>query len=189
MGIFLIFMPESPAYLHYKGKFKQSRDVFKRISRINKIPFVEFKFIEEHIIEKKIGNPKNWENTSLLTLFKNKTSIFNLISMTLNWAVVSFSWYVVGFNVHYFKGNPYRNSFLLGFSDVAANILTRSFQYCSPTKFIFMGCFIEVFIISIIYLIFNSHYFMVPLCIILLRCGITIGFSLSYYGNSEFFPS
>ena len=30
---------------------------------------------------------------------------------------------------------------------------------------------------------------MVPLCIVLMRAGVTTGFSLSYYGNSEYFPS
>ena len=79
------------------------------------------------MLEKKIGDLKAKENTSIKTLVKNKRSIINLSAMTLNWCVVSFCWYVIGFNVHYFHGNPFINSFLLGLADVGANLLTRAF--------------------------------------------------------------
>jgi len=107
--------------------------------------------------------------------------------MCINWTAISFSWYIMGFYIHYFHGNLFINTMLLGMADVFANMLTRSFQVLSTTRFIFLISFIFVSIVSIVYLIFSSHYVMVPICIVLMRAGITVGLSLSYFGNSEYF--
>lgn len=109
------------------------------------------------------------------------------MSMSTNWVVVSFSWYIMGFYVHYFHGNMYLNGILLGLADVFANILTRSFQLCTNSRLIFLVSYIFVATSSVFYLIFSSHYIAVPICIVLMRSGLTIAFSLCYYGNYEYF--
>lgn len=132
-------------------------------------------------------DPKARESRSLKNLIKEKRAILNLLSLGLNWTVISFCWYIMGFYVHYFHGNIYINGMLLGLADVFANILTRSIQFFSPTSKIFLLSFISVSLTSVVYLLFQSHYFMVPITIVLMRAGLTIGFSLSYYGIPEFF--
>lgn len=50
MAVFLIFMPESPVYLHYKKQFTKAKSVFKLIAKFNKKPLRDFHFIEEDLI-------------------------------------------------------------------------------------------------------------------------------------------
>ena len=189
-AVLLIFIPESPSYHHFKWNYKTSHEIFWWIRKCNWVKWdipPNLWFHEEDKIINKIGDPDEKESRSIITLIKNWRSLLNLSSMSVNWIVISFSWYIMGFYVHYFHGNMYLNGILLGLADVFANILTRSIQFCSTTRLIFLFSFIYVAFVSVIYLIFSSHYIAVPICIVSMRAGLTMAFSLAYFGNYEYF--
>ena len=78
---------------------------------------------------------------------------------------------------------------IIGAADALAVVLVRIGQIYISTKKGFIFSFMSVFVISIIYMMVQNVIGLVPFWVLFMRLGITIGFTLAYFGNSEYFPA
>ena len=183
--IFIYKSPESPQYLYTTKRWEKCHSSFSKISHINRIEWQGFKFdredqrnVEEFNIKQSCGS-----------VLKDNKTLKNLFIMLINWSTCSFSYYLLSYYVRYFKGSIYSNTALLGLADILATFGIRGLQAFFQTKIGFMIWFSLVFWVSIFYYTVSHITALVAIWVFMMRFGITGGFILAYYGNSEYFQT
>ena len=183
MLFIFISMPESPHFLYSKRKFDLLRHSLNQIARVNNANEIDARFDTE-ITASTLNNTDG----SIKELFRNKTHFCNLIIMIINWCMCSFSYYVIGFFVKYFKGNMYTNAIMMGLADLSATFIIKIAQSFVSTKPAFLISFMLICFSTILYFFVQNSELLVPMCILLMRSGAAFAFSLAYFTNSEIFP-
>ena len=77
---------------------------------------------------------ENNEDYSVLSDLKNPTTIINLISVTLCFCIVSFSYYMIGFYMKYVGGNIFINTIASGISETIGSFSAGYIQKVFGTK-------------------------------------------------------
>ncbi|CAI2386847.1 unnamed protein product [Moneuplotes crassus] len=176
-------IPETPRFLYSTKQWDRLHKCFDLFAKMNRGNALTVKFDQEdHEVEDENGKIRP-------PLCEDRRRVINLIAMVFNWCVCSFSFYVLGFFVKYFKGNMYTNACIMGIADVLANVTLRAAQQCLSTKKGFVISFSWVFLFTIIYFFIQDEVSLVPIIVLCMRFGVTFAFSSSYFGNQEYFES
>lgn len=110
--------------------------------------------------------------------------------MSYVWAAASFCYFLIPIYVKYLPGNIYENSMASSLSELLANIGAGVLrQYCGQ-KSSFAICFTIQAIGGVCIIFFGaSHVALMPLFVVLAKCGVTGVFTLAYMNTVELFPT
>ena len=133
-------MPETPQFLYQRGEAAKLRKCFSRISAFNGCtsPFLyHFEFERKvNIPEEDLTVPETSsepatpvmgpsakevvEKSFIFAILEKRQRLVNLLIMTLNWSVCSFTYYALSFYLKYFPGSVYVNTAISGAGDMLA---------------------------------------------------------------------
>ena len=114
----------------------------------------------------------------------------------LSWGVSSYAFYFVMFYLNEVDVNIYLMAILIGLADVIGSFLYRVFLICFGTKKLLLIFYITILSTSLLFAVSQtfglemkqSPVFMI-LILTILRLVSGMSFILSYYANTEFFPT
>ena len=126
---------------------------------------------------------------SPIQMMKNNPQLFlNMVALTMSWIAISFSRYLIAFNMKHLPGNIFVNAGISPIADIIGSLLCIPVQKYTSTKITFMGSFLMSFIFGFA-LIFVSTSWLVPVLIVFAKIGLSSGHSLWYYMMTEYLPS
>lgn len=108
---------------------------------------------------------------------ENPQLFLNMIALTMCWIAISFSRYLIAFNMKHLPGNIFVNAGFSPCADIVGGMACIVVQKYTSTKFTFMGSFV----LSVVFgfsLIFISTTWAVPILIFLAKIGLASGHSL-----------
>lgn len=113
--LFLLWkVPETPHFLYSHRRWTELHEAFDKIAELNNGNKLGVKFDAESNENGEHVEP----DKSFTALVSDKARLINLLAMIFNWSVCSFSFYVIGFFIKYFKGNVYTNAAMMGCADI-----------------------------------------------------------------------
>ena len=113
----------------------------------------------------------------------------NLIMMNIAWGASSFTYYMVGFYIKYIPGDIFQNVIISALSESLACLISGFIALALGTKNTLILCFSigGVFGLALAF-IDPSYDYLILICLLLTKFGVSSSLSLCYLVTSEYFP-
>ena len=188
------FVPESPKFLHAKGRYEELVAYLNESAKQNGINFkIEESLTLNNISKNKRSDDKNpktlncqpdysaWNNLQDLKILNN------FVVTVLIFAFVTYNYYMMGLYMKYATGDIFVNTLLTTISEIIG-------YFSATVLFKLVGIklsFVMSSSLSIIFgipMLFDIPVWIASLCLVLARFGIQLAFpSIHYLGNSGLF--
>ena len=183
--LILLRTPESPHFLYTQKRWDELRNVFNKISSVNKSNHHNLKFRMELMNI----NDESDQAVSLFDALKDSVYLKNIIIMVINWSVWSVSFHLLTFWVGHFSGNIYMNSLVLGIADIFSNGISYIYVKKVGFNYGFSISYFTVLVICLIYTFVPFNQFIKYGILFMIRFLLTLCGSLSYFGSSQYFEA
>ena len=179
----IIKAPESPKFLYSKKRWSDLHDALYEISKFNNSTEWKHKFKAE------INNfdEPSTNTISIVDALRDTVYRKNLFIMVINWIVWSSCFHLINFYVGKFPGSIYLNGIIIVLADIISSGI--SYPYVSKVGFNYgyTLSYAIVIIMSIIYTFSPQILIVNYACVFLIKFWLSLCFSLSYFGSSEYF--
>ena len=181
--IVVIKAPESPKFLYSKQRWNDLHEALLEISKFNKSPEWKHKFkIELNRFEE-----PSTDTISMIEALKDSVYRKNLCIMSINWIVWSSCVHLINFYVGKFPGNIYLNGAIIAFADIFSSGVSYPYVKNLGFSYGYSISYIIVIFISMIYTFSPQILVLNYIWVFLIKFCLSLCFSLSYFGGSEFF--
>jgi len=113
----------------------------------------------------------------------------NLLLFIYMWCCVSFSYYLVGFQIKYIKGNVYTNIMTSSIADNIGTVASAVLYTKWGVRSAFQISLALTLLGGSAILLLHSFPFWMPLFILLSKMGISSAFNLVFLANADLFPT
>ena len=105
------------------------------------------------------------------------------------WCSVSFSYWLVNFQIKYIQGNVYTNSMSSSIADNIGTVLSAVLYDKFGVRIAFLTCLVFTLVGGATILLFHSVTSWMPLFIMIGKMGTSSTFNLVFLSNSDLFPT
>ncbi len=105
------------------------------------------------------------------------------------WCSVSFSYWLVNFQIKYIQGNVYTNSMTSSIADNIGTVLSAVLYDKFGVRIAFLTCLVFTLVGGATILLFHSVTSWMPLFIMIGKMGTSSTFNLVFLSNSDLFPT
>ncbi len=109
--------------------------------------------------------------------------------MTIQWTAVGFNYYIIAYQLKYFPGNIFVNTYVTALADLLGYLIGGTFMYKHiGIKHTLSTCF-SIGTIGSILIILNANSPFFPVFVLIGQFGIASGFCIVWIANIEVFPT
>ena len=105
------------------------------------------------------------------------------------WCSVSFSYWLVNFQIKYIRGNVYTNSMISSIADNIGTVLSAVLYEKFGVRIAFLICLVFTLVGGASILLFHTVTSWMPLFIMIGKMGTSSTFNLVFLSNSDLFPT
>ena len=113
----------------------------------------------------------------------------NLLLFIYMWCSVSFSYWLIGFQMKYLKGNVYTNIMTSSVADIVGTGLSAIFYDKFGVRTAFLICLVFSVVGGVAILLLNNLTGWMPLFILFAKLGVSSTFNLVFLANADLFPT
>lgn len=133
--IVILWVPESPFWLHSKGETEKVFQILSKIARINRV-----KYTRDERIEQSSSHHVHERPESLLTVFQTWDTARTALILLFCWLTTSFCYWGLSFNVGSLYGNIFQNQLIICALDFINRPLNWLLLVYMKRKPFFMCC-------------------------------------------------
>jgi hypothetical protein len=128
-------------------------------------------------------------NGTLRDLVKIRRHFINLLILVGVWIASSFDFYLISFQLKYIQGNVFLNTLVSAASELPAQALGGYLYAKVGIRAVLVGSFTLAIIGSVSLLTLgDDHVDIIPVFILLAKCGVSSTFNICYLANAQIFP-
>lgn len=199
------WLPESPRFLHEKGRLEDFKAALLLIARVNGKPQAlaaieqAMEIAPSSAQKEEAGDSTDRDNSSIveaiekkeavsvLTLVTDRRYLVNTVILCLLWSTSAYAFYFTEFYMKYVPvSNIYYLALLLGTSDILTNLTFGLLNHRLPTK---TTLTISTLMLTLSSLALSLDLNLEGLTVFGLRFFSALTFIAVYYANNEYFPT
>mmetsp|Transcript_38691 Transcript_38691/g.28051 ORF Transcript_38691/g.28051 Transcript_38691/m.28051 type:complete len:212 (+) Transcript_38691:929-1564(+) len=140
--------------------------------------------LSDSILESAARKP----NFSLKYFLRQRTITCNLVALSYIWLSISFNFYLISFQMKYFPGNLFTNTYAAGIADLLGYLFGGViYRKCGLRKSL-ITCYIFSFIGSMLIIFLNDSSWMSTF-VLITKFGITSSFCILFLSIVDVFPT
>ena len=182
--VFCCLSPESPKFLYSVGRFKDMNKALSFIAAVNGTTYVKDDKVE---VAQTDADSGEGHVASFYEALKDRAFRSNLLITAFNWCVCSLSCYMTLYYVGMYPGNLFVNAIILFVGDTISIYITNPFVRAFGFTNGFSVAFTFVFATSVAFEVLNEYPEVTYPCVLAIRIGIILWFSMWYLCQSEYF--